>query len=172
MEAIEAAAAIARRHGVKTILKPSSVSRLSDGLLQNTDIFLPNRAEMAIICNEAPAFSSEALNRQADHILEKGAGAVIITLGEDGCFLKDADHSVLFPAADFAPMDKTGGSDAFISALASYLLYGYDLHAAIRIAHCAAGFCISRQGIVPALIDQTSLEKYIHNTCPELLGKK
>ncbi len=172
VEAIEAAAAIARRHGVKTILKPSSVSRLSDGLLQNTDIFLPNRAEMAIICNEAPAFSSEALNRQADHILEKGAGAVIITLGEDGCFLKDADHSVLFPAADFAPMDKTGGSDAFISALASYLLYGYDLHAAIRIAHCAAGFCISRQGIVPALIDQTSLEKYIHNTCPELLGKK
>lgn len=171
MEAIEAAAAIARRHGVKTILKPSSVSRLSDGLLRNTDIFLPNRAEMAIICNEAPAFSLDALNRQADRILEKGAGAVIITLGEDGCFLKDTGRSMLFPAADFAPMDKTGGSDAFISALASYLLYGYDLPAAIRIANCAAGFCISRQGIVPALIDQTSLEKYIHNSCPELLEK-
>ena len=49
-----------------------------------------------------------------------------------------------FPAAaDFIPMDSTGGSDA--------------------------GFCISRQGVVPALIDQTSLEKYINNVLPDLL---
>lgn len=46
-----------------------------------------------------------------------------------------------FPAAaDFIPMDSTGGSDAFISAFASYLLYGYDLCTAIKIATFAAGF--------------------------------
>ena len=157
LEAVEAAAVIARSQGVKTILKPSSVTSLPDALLQNTDIFLPNRAEMAILCNEAPAFAPEDLSRQADRFLQKGTGAVIITLGGDGCFLKDQTGSMHFPAADFIPMDKTGGSDAFISALTSYLLYGYDLPAAIRIANYAAGFCISRQGIVPALIDQTSL---------------
>ena len=170
-EAIEAAAVIAHSYGVRTILKPSSITSLSGTLLENTDIFLPNRAEMAILCNEAPAFTREDLERQAGYILQKGTGAVIITLGGDGCFLKDAARSELFPAADFIPMDKTGGSDAFISALASYLLYGYDLPAAIRIANYAAGFCISRQGIVPALIDQTSLEKYIRNVSPELLMK-
>lgn len=75
-----------------------------------------------------------------------------------------------FPAAaDFIPMDSTGGSDAFISAFASYLLYGYDLCSSIQIASYAAGFCISRQGVVPALIDQTSLEKYINNVLPDLL---
>lgn len=171
LEAVEAAAVIARSQGVKTILKPSSVTSLPDALLQNTDIFLPNRAEMAILCNEAPAFAPEDLSRQADRFLQKGTGAVIITLGGDGCFLKDQTGSMHFPAADFIPMDKTGGSDAFISALTSYLLYGYDLPAAIRIANYAAGFCISRQGIVPALIDQTSLEKYIQNVCPRLLTK-
>lgn len=169
LEAIEAAAVTARSYGAKNILKPSSVSWLSDRLLQNIDIFLPNQAEMAILCREAPAASLDDLERQADQILQKGTGAVIITLGEQGCFFKDATCSQMFPAADFIPMDKTGGSDAFISALASYLLYGYDMFRAIRIANYAAGFCISRQGIVPALIDRISLEKYILKDCPELL---
>lgn len=169
LEAIEAAAVIAHSYGAKNILKPSSVSWLSDTLLRNIDIFLPNQAEMAILCKETPASSLKDLERQADWILQKGTGAVIVTLGEQGCFYKDASRSQLFPAADFIPMDKTGGSDAFISALASYLLYGCDMFSAIRIANYAAGFCVSRQGIVPALIDRISLEKYIRKDCPELL---
>jgi ribokinase len=35
-----------------------------------------------------------------------------------------------------------------------------ELHQAIQYAIYAAGFCVSRQGVVPALIDRESLELY------------
>ncbi len=169
MEAIEEAASIAREYNVKTILKPSAVSTLSDTLLKNIDILVPNQKEAASLCKLPLAKDANELAFQADTLLEKGVGTVIITLGKDGCFLKTGDYSRLFAAAEFVPMDVTGGSDAFISALASYLLRGYDLDSAIRIANYAAGFCISRRGIVPALIDQVSLEKYIRHVSPGLI---
>lgn len=129
---------------VRTILKPAAVSSLSDNILRHTDILIPNQAEMALLCNCSASIDITELSRQADTMLQKGVGAVVITLGEHGCFLKTASMEQHFPvAADFIPMDSTGGSDA--------------------------GFCISRQGVVPALIDQTSLEKYINNVLPDLL---
>lgn len=129
---------------VRMILKPAAVSSLSDNILRHTDILIPNQAEMALLCNCSASIDITELSRQADTMLQKGVGAVVITLGEHGCFLKTASMEQHFPAAvDFIPMDSTGGSDA--------------------------GFCISRQGVVPALIDQTSLEKYINNVLPDLL---
>lgn len=155
---------------VRTILKPAAASSLSDNILRHTDILIPNQAEMALLCNCSASIDITELSRQADTMLQKGVRAVVITLGEHGCFLKTASMEQHFPAAaDSIPMDSTGGSDAFISAFASYLLYGYDLCSSIQIASYAAGFCISRQGVVPALIDQTSLEKYINNVLPDLL---
>lgn len=120
------------------------MSSLSDNILRHTDILIPNQAEMALLYNCSASIDITELSRQADTMLQKGVGAVVITLGEHGCFLKTASMEQHFPAAaDFIPMDSTGGSDA--------------------------GFCISRQGVVPALIDQTSLEKYINNVLPDLL---
>lgn len=169
IDAVEEAAVTAKEFGARTILKPSAVSSLSSALLSHIDILVPNRTEMSLLCGSAPAACESDLDRQADFILDQGVDTVIITLGEQGCFLKNRTYKRLFSAADFIPMDNTGGSDAFISALASYLLYGYELCSAVQIATYAAGFCISRQGVVPALIDQTSLEKYINNVCPDLL---
>lgn len=170
IEAVEEAVLIAKENNVKTILKPAAVSSLSENILKHTDILIPNQSEMALLCNRPASIDTAELSHQADIMLQKGVGAVVITLGEFGCFLKTASMEQRFPAAaDFIPMDSTGGSDAFISAFASYLLYGYDLCTAIKIATFAAGFCISRQGVVPALIDQTSLEKYINNVSPDLL---
>ena len=68
------------------------------------------------------------------------------------------------------PVDTTGGGDAFIAALVSYLSEGYSLDQAIRIANYAAGFCISHPGTVSALVDRLTLETYINKLEPELLN--
>ena len=73
------------------------------------------------------------------------------------------------PAVNLAVVDTTGGADAFISALASYLFDGYTLEKSIQIAMIAAAFCVSRQGVSSALIDKNSLEVYIAKTRPQLL---
>lgn len=162
--AIEKAAVLAKSHGAKTILKPTAVDALPDSLLKITDIFVPNQAETAILCPHLAA-----LPDQADYFLSKGVGTVIITSGHLGCYVKTDGYEETVPAFSFLPVDNTGAADAFISALASYLLYGYPLQKAIRIANYAAGFCISRQGVVPALVDQNTLEAYIKRTEDGLL---
>ena len=78
--------------------------------------------------------------------------------------------SRFFPAADVTAIDTTGGADAFISALAVYLTEGLPLEKAIEIATCAASFCVARLGVVPALVDKTTLEAYVSRVHPGTAG--
>lgn len=146
----------AKQYNATTIVKPATLRMLPDDLIQNTDIFIPNKNEARLLCPE-----QTTLEEQADYLLSKGCHTVIITLGNEGCYLKNKTLSLKFPASDFVSLDTTGGADAFISALAAYLTEGYDLCQAIPVASCAAGFCVSRIGVIPALIDKLSLENKI-----------
>ncbi len=167
IDTVMEAARVSREYGVKNILKPAALKTIPKELLELTDIFIPNRKEAAALC---PVTGS--VKEQAEYFLGKGMEAVIITLGEEGCYLKTANVSRYFPAADFMSIDATGGADAFISAFASYLSEGFSLEHSIRIATYAAGFCVSRQGVVPALVDRNTLEMHISRLEPELLGTK
>ncbi len=167
INAVLEAARIAHESDVKVILKPAVLQAIPDELLSLTDIFIPNQKEAASLC---PHKASP--REQAEYFYQKGAAAVIITLGHKGCYLKDEKESLFFPAENFAPIDTTGGADAFICALASYLTEGYSIYSAIRIASYAAGFCISRQGVVSALVDRSTLETYITQHDPALLSQK
>ncbi len=153
--AIVYAVKLAKKNGARIILKPSAVKDISDIIIREIDYFVPNRKEMQAFC---PDVSS--LEMQAEIFLKKGVGTVIITLGQDGCYVKNKEISKYFPAANIPAVDTTGGADAFISALAVYLSEEVGLETAIKYATCAAGFAVSRQGVVPALIDRSSLEMY------------
>lgn len=167
LEVVRAACRTAQVYGVKTIVKPSACSGLDDEILRHIDILVPNLDEIYEIC--PPELFSSSLSEKADYLLKKGVGLVIVTLGAEGCYVKGAGIDERFPAMSFTPVDNTGAGDAFICALASYLLYGYGLREAIRIAGYAAGFCITRQGVIPALVDKATLESYIRQKEPGLL---
>lgn len=163
--AVFEAARQAHKHGVKNILKPAAINQINHSLMQYIDIFVPNRKEAEILCPEMPDIESKAEAFQA-----MGARTVIITLGHHGCYIKDDSFCGYLPAADFVPVDTTGAADAFIATLAVYLLNGYPLVNAAKIATYAAGFCVSRQGVIPAMIDRNSLETYIARKEPELVS--
>jgi ribokinase len=150
---VEFAAETAARYGVKTILKPSALRGISRSLLEKVDIFVPNEKEAASLC---PHIGD--IEGKARRFAELGAKRVIVTMGARGCYLLDGGRSGFFPSADFPAIDTTGGADAFISALAVYLNEDADIAEAVRMANCAAGFCVSRQGVLPAMVDRTTLE--------------
>lgn len=154
---------IAYKYGVKTILKPSACSFIEPELLKYVDILVPNQKEINILC------PGKSLREQADTFLNAGVETVIITLGEQGCYLKTRQEEEYFPAQNFLAVDNTGAGDAFICTLAVYLQKGFSLSNTIRIATYAAGFCVSREGVTPALIDQSTLESYIRKKEPDLL---
>ncbi len=164
MPAAETACRLMRKHGGKTILKPSSCNYLSPELLSSVDILVLNAKELSEICP-----GDRPIEEKAASLYRQGVAIVIVTLGAEGCYVLSEELNERFPAKSFPSIDNTGAGDAFISALASYLLYGFDLKKAVAIAGYAAGFCISREGVVPSLVDKNTLEAYIHQQEPNLL---
>lgn len=162
-DALIEAGKLAHRHHVKTILKPSACTYLEPELLKYVDILVPNFKELSILCPK------NDFDEQTDYFLDAGVSAVIITFGEEGCCLKTKEQQQYFPAIKFTAVDNTGAGDAFISALAVYLDKGYSLEDSVRISTYAAGFCISREGVAPAMIDKDTLESYIKKCEPGLI---
>ena len=158
-DVVKYAAKMARRHGVRTILKPCVVSELDDDLLRHIDILMPNEMEVNRLFDE----EDEKLSKEekAGFFLDKGVGTVIITLGHMGCYLRDATRSLYFKAADVPVVDTTGASDAFAATLAVYLSRGRSLETAISYAIYAAGLSTTRQGVLTALVDQNTLDLYV-----------
>lgn len=149
------AAKMARRHGVRVILKPCAVTSLLPELIQNTDILVPNIKEANELLPDV-----RTLEEKAKIFRRQGAGTVIITLGDKGCFLQSEELEEYFPAARISPVDTTGAADAFISALAFYLSADKSIEESIRYATCAAGLSTTRHGVPPALVDRETLELY------------
>lgn len=164
-ETVLTACRIAKAHGAKTILKPSTSQSLDTELLEYVDLLVPNYDEICELCPEG------TLGEKAEFFLKQGVDTVIITLGPDGCYVKTKDFEKQFPAARFQPIDNTGAGDAFICALAVYLQNGYSLEKAVRIATYAAGFSITREGVSNALIDKSTLESYLSQEEPDLLRR-
>ena len=160
------AAKTAKENGMLTIIKPSTLDSLPKELLLYSDLFIPNEKEGKILC---PKYS--APEEQAEYFRLMGADKVIITLGSRGCYVKTDSFSKYYKPAEMQKIDSTGGADAFIAALSSYLIRGYTLDKAIVIATYAAAFCISRVGVVSALTDRNSLELYIQRKDPCFLSQ-
>ncbi|WP_368250630.1 PfkB family carbohydrate kinase [Enterococcus sp. 2201sp1_2201st1_B8_2201SCRN_220225] len=160
LDTIERACDLAHEYGSKTILKPSINQQIPDRLWQKIDILIPNEKELRFLCP-----NNKNIDQMATTLCEKGVSTIIVTLGKNGSFLKTKLKSSHFDSSEFPAIDTTGAGDAFISALASYLMYGYDIDAAIKIATHAAGFSISRDGVVTSLIDKQTLDSYVsrHN---------
>ncbi|KAB7789127.1 PfkB family carbohydrate kinase [Bifidobacterium cebidarum] len=156
LDAVNEACRIAHEHHARTILKPTTCNHLPDSLLKQIDILVPNINEL-----NALQPGNDSMEEKSRKLIERGTGNVIVTLAERGCYLQTSTSERRFAAAGFAPVDNTGAGDAFISALASYLLYGYPLEQAIEIATYAAGYSITREGVIPSLIDRFSLDTHI-----------
>ena len=157
------AAKMARKHRAKVILKPCAISQIDAELLQYVDILVPNRKEA---CKLLPHLTT--VEEQAKWFLEHGAGTVIITLGENGCYKRDSKSGAFFPAARTTPVDATGAADAFIASLAVYLSNGKDLTEAIKYATCAGSLATMRYGVPPALVNKDDLETFYSTHVNEL----
>ena len=163
LECVLQAARLSREHGVKTIFKPSSRADVPTELYQLTDILIPNRHAARRL---APYDSVE---EQAEYFLAQGVKNVIITLGHRGCYLRTPAEGLWYDAPHVTAVDTTGAADAFIAALAVHLLQNDSLPDAVEVASHAAGFCVTKQGVIHALVTQDALEQYLAGNHPRLL---
>jgi ribokinase len=141
-----AALRIARQEGVTTIFNPAPArSSLPEELYQLSDIFCPNESETELLTELAVGTVEEA-ETAARILLERGAGTVILTLGERGSLLVSSDGSTHVPANPVKALDTTGAGDAFVGSLAYFLADGKPMTEAMRRANHIAAISVQSSG--------------------------
>jgi len=145
------ALALARAAGVTTILNPAPAADLPGGMLALCDYVTPNETEAEALTGLKVTTVAEA-ELAARALRAKGAGAVVITLGDKGALFHDAARTVHVPPFKAGPVvETTGAGDAFNGGLAAALAEGLDPVAAVRFGSATAGISVTRAGTAPSM---------------------
>jgi len=152
----------ARHRGAITVLNPAPVQELSDEMLGLVGYLTPNAGEAAALTG-IEVNDLESGRRAAARLRERGAGTVIVTLGEQGALVCDGSSVVHFEAFPITPVDTTGAGDAFNGALAVGLAAGGSLEQVIPLASAAAALTCTRRGAQDALPTRTDVERFLQS---------
>jgi len=88
----------------------------------------------------------EEAETAARMLLGRGAGKVILTLGERGSLLVSAEETTHVPTPDVKAVDTTGAGDAFVGSLAYFLAGGQTITEAMRRANHIAAVSVQAPG--------------------------
>ncbi|MFM7127093.1 MAG: ribokinase [Actinomycetota bacterium] len=138
LEAVEAALAIGKAGGARTILNPAPARDLPPSLLSLCDVIVPNQHEIAMLGGTSA-------------LLDAGVGTIVVTLGARGIRVVTVEGDMEIPPYAVRALDTTGAGDAACGALAASLALGDDITTAARRASAAGALAATRSGAVPSL---------------------
>lgn len=139
LETTLAALRVAREEGTRTILDPAPARpELPEDAYRLADVLCPNESETEDLSG-LPVGSEREAEAAARELLGRGAGSVVLTLGERGCLVVAGGEATRLPAEPVRAVDTTGAGDAFVGSLAFLLAAGLPLvEAAARANRVAA----------------------------------
>ncbi len=141
---------IAREVEASVILDAGPPLEQAPDELFRVDILIPNEAEAAALAGRPLGDLREA-ERAAREFLARGAGAVVLKLGDKGALLVADGMVEHLPARPIRAVDTTGAGDAFTAALAVFRAEGLPLREAAALANCAGALAATRPGAQPAM---------------------
>lgn len=140
-----AALRLARREGVRTIFNPAPArTELPPEIYALSDILCPNESETEMLTG-MPVPTLAECEAAARELLRRGAGTVILTLGERGSMVVSARGTEHVPGQKVRAVDTTGAGDAYVGSLAYFLAAG----ASLPEAACKAGAVATRSVLKP-----------------------
>jgi ribokinase len=143
---------IAHEAGVPVILNPAPAIALPPDVLQKVDYLTPNESEAITLIGGDSAGEFQDVERLADRLLAFGVRNVVLTLGENGAFVKGGGLSSKIPAFHVAQVvETTGAGDAFGGGFAVALAQGKSLTEATRYGCAVAGISVTRLGTAPSM---------------------
>ena len=161
LDAAGTALSFAKEGGAITILNPAPAQPLGENILKLCDFVTPNEIEAEQITG-TPVKSINDAEIAAGKLLEKGASAAVITLGEQGALFKDNNQIIHQPSYEVGPVvETTGAGDAFNGGLAVALAEEMPIHKALRFACATASISVTRQGTAPSMPDRHEIDTLI-----------
>lgn len=159
---VEAALRAAREEGAKTILDPAPAQPLPEAMLREVDILTPNETEACILLGKpAERVAAGQAAELATELLAKGPRAVVLKLGDVGCFYADTERSLHSPAFPVKAKDSTAAGDTFNGALAVALAEGRPVGAALRFANASAALSVTRMGAQASIPSRQEVDEFL-----------
>lgn len=152
MPAVEAAAALAARHGKPFLLNPAPAVPLPPELLAGVTLLTPNEHELGVVL--------AAEGGDWEELLRQHPQRVLMTRGAEGAWFADASGRLQHqPAFAVKAVDTTGAGDTFNGALAAF--WGLELSVLTRLACAAAALSVTQAGAQSGMPNQDQLEAFL-----------
>jgi len=150
----------ARAAGVKTVLDivmpgPGNHWPKIEALLAETDVFLPNTDEAAILTGEPDPV------KQAERFAAAGAGAVVITCGGEGSIVVSGKERLRANTYPVEYHGGTGAGDAFDAGFITGLLLGEDLQGCVRWGSAVGASCVRSISATDSVFDRDEAEAFM-----------
>lgn len=149
-EPVMEALALAKAHGVLSILNPAPFRRLPAAALSTASLITPNETEARLLLGLSPTQSIDT-KFLGTELAKLGSGRSVITLGGRGALITDQDKQELIAPFAVEPVDTTGAGDTFTAALGVSLTQGATLKEAARFAAAAAAISVTRYGVIESM---------------------
>ena len=145
IETVEYVAEMANKKGIKVILNPAPARALSNNLLKNVYIIIPNKNEAEILSG-IKVSDIESAKQAADIISAKGVDIVVITLGSQGALIKEYAEYHFVEAYKVDALDTTAAGDTFCGSVCVGLSEGRSILDSVKFAARAAAITVTRMG--------------------------
>ncbi len=152
----------AARRGLLIVLNPAPAPRqpLPEEWFGLVDVWTPNEREIEGLTGIAVT-DMESAERAAKALLDKGAKAVVLTLGEQGALLATTTFVRHFPAFPVTAVDATAAGDAFAAALTVRLAEGASLEEAVVFANAAGALACTKVGAQPSMPTRAEVASFL-----------
>lgn len=170
IETVAAGLTQARSRGWTTILNPAPAAGADriERLLRASDIVVPNETEIERLTGIRVTDAASA--KEAARVLgEYGCRAIVITLGDQGCYCVTAGPegqwaAAHLPAIEVSATDCVAAGDAFVGAMAARLAesparnFLNEIASAAAWATHAAAISVTRPGAQPSLATRAEID--------------
>ncbi|MEC5162094.1 ribokinase [Janthinobacterium sp. CG_23.3] len=152
---------IARRGGVTVVFNPAPMQPLRPDLVALVDYLIVNETEASQLSGTEVVDRGSA-RQAATRLLAMGAGAVLLTMGEQGVLIVgQGGRSRMLDAVRVDAVDTTAAGDTFVGAFAVGVGQGLDLVAAATAAQYAAALTVTKLGAQSAIPFRHEVERFI-----------
>ena len=142
LESIRLALKFAKKHGLKTIMDPAPVKKISnDDIWGLVDYLFPNEIELKELTH------TENILKAIRILKSRGVKEIIVKLGKYGAGYEDKSKLITFPATPVGKVvDTTGAGDCFIAGFLYGMIQWGNISRAIKIANLTASYSIQKKG--------------------------
>ncbi|WP_157209216.1 ribokinase [Mariniflexile maritimum] len=150
--------------GKKVILNVAPAYKIDYEIIQNIDVLIVNETEAELISGKK--INIVGAEGVINCLLELGVKSVVLTLGKNGCIMKDKDRrQIIVPAFDVKAIDTTAAGDTFCGGLVAELSRGHDWKRALNFASAASAICVTQMGAQPSIPSEVEVEYFLKDSC-------